>query len=1348
MKPGKRGKATGPPRLGRAIIGATLLLRSDAFAPSDPLPQDDASPEAARGDRQAGAMPGTGFGAPGAAGKRAEAGKSTAATVKLEIPAPSQAPSPAKLPTVSEPRPDRQSATAAREQPETRLPGRRIAGPVGPIPARSSGKSPANVQRRVRARLPAEAPARVPAYAAEPARSPQPGVSVQPEISAPPEAAMGPTGATAATPPAMPEPVFGAGAQPPAPATFPARTPALLPPEQAPAPQLAPDPPPHDPLPSPAYGGDGEAAGVQVPPVSVGTSPSGPVLQIVDKPEAAPAPPASAAELVPIGSSAAPIQPDAQPDAEPGATPDTTPEVTPGAAPDAAGAALPESTLPDVGFGTRAAPQPPGPGPAAVGLNVAAPEAANDNAGVAGTSLPEPAFGASAERPAPARAPVRLAVAELPPQPEGMPKPDFGTAAPSPATQPSVGLVPSRGATAAPLTGSVPAPSASGMPLPGQAERAGYADTSPRMPGDPAPSFSIDDELILQLQTVHGELADTITAYGTRSAVYLPLGAVARFLDLAISVSDEGHYASGWFIDESQTMSINLRQGTLVVKGQELALHKGDAAAFEGELYLRAERFADLFPLSVTVDLRAQTVTVKTRVPFPFEQRFARDEERARLAGGAGRGPRRFPREETPWQALSFPLADVELRGVSDSTYGHRAEGDIRVAGDLAFMTARVFASATSRDGLTGARIQLGRRDPDGGLIGPFDATEFQIGDVTTAAMPLGLRGIGGRGAFLTNAPLERASVFETIDLRGELPEGYEVELYRNNVLVGSTRTPVNGQYEFLKTSVDYGLNIFRLVYFGPQGQRREEVRRVSVGDGRLSKGEFVYTVGGAQKDVNVFDVHGPGFTRGLDHGTWRGTALMEYGLSRELTAALGGAWYESRFGKQWLATAGLRTGIGGTALKLDLGYISSGGKAVQAGLGGRLGGATYTLTHAEYSGGFTDEVRSFSADPLRRATELNVNAAIKLRGGDQPLLLPLYGQLRRIAFADGRKQTDATLRGSLPLSSLMFSNTLSFAGTSTPGSGSTSQLRGIFDLATLNGSRLQLRAGIDYGVLPRLRLEGGTIEANYALDERTLVRASVGHTLVDSHTSFGLSAVRRFGKFNVAFDGSYGVPDRTYSAALRLGFSFGRNPLNGRVFFAEPGLAGGGAIAARAYRDSNGNRLFDQGEEAIPAVDFFAGSRHGKSDAQGVVLLGDLGDGNRASMTVERESLPDISLAPVTDGIEVVPRAGRVHVTGFPVQELSEIDGTAYFSEGGSLGREVSGLRLLLADGEGKPVARARTEGDGTFFFEQVPPGTYAIQIDANQAASLKIHLSEPITVTIGAKAGYLKQVVKVSAD
>lgn len=1260
MKPGKGGSATGPPRLGAAIIGATLLLKGDVLTLRDEPQRGNKPPETLRGQTAAGALPVIGFGDPQSADGSAK-------------PRRHQPPAAARARRKAAP-PPRAEQFATRE----------------PVPKPSAFDGVAPAETRV-----AETPEAEPAQAR---------VSVPESEAANGDAKPGnpaPAEPSAATAPQLPEPAFGG--PPPAVVSGPDALEASVP--QSPA-ELG-------------------AAQLAAPPLFGPEAQSAPAAQPL--PELAVAVPGT----VPfVAAPAAGIE--AQTEAAPvmAVEPAHGPAET-----SAARVAMAVTPAPRLAHAAPAAPA----GTPLAQVPVADPEPVLTTS----TPLPVPAFGAAIPAP-PADAAI-LAVAPALDNADPLPAPAFGPRVRSldpakPVALAAAGALPSAGAASKSMTG--PSGAAPASPA------AGYTDTSPRVDAGRAPEFSTDDELILQLQTTRGEMSDTMIAYGTRSGVFLPLGALARFLDLAIVVSDGGHYASGWFIDESQTLAINLRQGTVNAGGTERGLARGEAAAFEGELYLRAEHIAQLLPLALDVDLRAQTITVRTRVPFPFEQRLARDAERARLEGRGARATKRWPREETPWRLLSFPMLDAELRGVSDQTYGTRAEGDLRIAGDLAMMTARAFVEASSDEGLIGARIELGRRDPDSRLLGPLRASEFQFGDVTTLALPLGLRGTSGRGAFITNAPLERASVFDTIDLDGDLPGGYEVELYRNNILIGSSRTPLNGQYRFLNVAVDYGLNVFRLVFYGPQGQRREEVRRVSVGDGRLSPGEFIYTLGAAQKEVNVFDVRRRGFTPGLDYGAWRTTALLEYGLTRQLTMALGGAWFESRFGRQWQAIGGVRTGIADTAVKLDLGYQSGGGKAAELGVGGKISGLGYTLTHGEYRGGFIDEQRSFSGDLLRRSSELNVNAALKLGGGERALVVPLIGQLRRAEFANGRKETEASLRASLPFSQFLLSNNVGYVSTSSPGFGTTTQLRGSFDLATLSGSRVHFRAGVDYGILPRLRLEGATFEADYALDPRTLVRASLSHTLTDSQTSFGLSAIRRFGYFSLALDAGYGFPARNYNAALRLGFSLGRNPLSGRLIVTEPGLATGGAVAARAFRDSNANRAFDAGETVLPDVGFAAGSSNARTDAQGIAFLGKLSDGSRATVTLDRDTLPDIALAAVSEGVEVVPRAGRVHVTNYAVQELSDIEGTAYFAQDGTLGREVSGLQLLLVDGQGKALARARTEGDGSFFFEQVAPGTYAIAIDPNQAASLKIHLADAINVTIGPKSAWLKQVVKVSAD
>ena len=1143
--------------------------------------------------------------------------------------------------------------------------------------------------------------------------------------------------------------------------TLPAATPAPVPPAAAPATVPPPEPPQvaADPLPAPTFGPP--AAPTPTPPVAEPAAapavaePAVPIPEPVfaKAPEAQPAPATSPA---PVEPAPAPTRPDAAPrtvEAAPTPVPQAphpalaaaqapTPSATAASPP--AKPAAPEQAAP---------PPPPTEPPAPVKL---------------AETMPRPAFGtgqplsaASVPQPPPKTPPPKTLRPEpAPPKaapPKAEPAPTRLAYAPTslplatvaattaPAKPASRSFAESRRALPEPAFGApaaVPKPALTASPL-----RANVTDQAGLGAASKVPVISEDDELILQIETAQGEMSDTIVAYGLRQGVYLPLGALTRFLDLPIAVSDDGHYASGWFLNEKRTVTLNLRDGTLVVAGRPVPLGKGDAVAYEGELYLKAERFSDLFPLDLKVDLRAQTIAVKTREPFPFEERMAREADRERLASRSNReGPARFPREETPWRALSLPVGETEMRALTDDDLGTRLEADLRLAGDIAFMTARAYASASTRDGLTAARLELGRRDPDGDLLGPLKATEFQLGDVATGALPIGLRGVSGRGAFVTNAPLEQASIFDSVDLRGDLLDGYEVELYRNNALIGSTRTPVNGQYAFLQVPVDFGLNVFRLVFYGPQGQRREVVRKISVGDGRLAPGQFIYSVGAAQKDMNLFGVRGPRFSPAPDFGAWRATAELGYGISRTVTATMGAATWDSGSKQHWLAAAGLRSGIGATALRLDLGLQDGGGTTVEVGLGGKFLGLNYSLNHAEYGGGAIDEVRAFTADPLRRASELNLNTTLHFGSGTNARVMPITSQVRRIEFADGRRQTDAALRTTLPLGGVLLSNTLDFSRVSAPTTPSSSRLIGNFDLATLSGSKMRYRASLGYDLAPTLNLQSVTIEADRRFGESTLVRGGVTHTLADHQTTLGLSAIRRIGPVNVAFDGSYGLPRRNFSLALRVGLSFGRNPLSGRAFIARPGLTSGGAAALTAFADANANGVRDPGEGPVEGVTFLSGTNESRTDAQGRAFIPALGDGARASIRVDSDSMPDIALAPSRPGFELVPRPGRIHTSVFAIVTLSDIEGTAYFrAESGT--RAVSRLQLRLLRPDGSLAARARSESDGFFLFERLPAGTYRLELDPQQAASLKIRLEGPVTLTLGGKSSVLRQSIYVKS-
>src|SRR6202008_155187 len=172
--------------------------------------------------------------------------------------------------------------------------------------------------------------------------------------------------------------------------------------------------------------------------------------------------------------------------------------------------------------------------------------------------------------------------------------------------------------------------------------------------------------------------------------------------------------------------------------------------------------------------------------------------------------------------------------------------------------------------------------DPAGKVAGPFGATRSSLGDTFTPTLTLGARSAAGRGGAITSEPLERASVFDRTDLRGELPLGYQVELYVNEVLRGSQLQPVQGRYEFLGVPLAYGLNTIRLVFYGPRGERREDVRRINVGGGELARGQTTYSFGAVQEGRNLLQVGRSADTSNdqAGEGKWRITAALAHGFT------------------------------------------------------------------------------------------------------------------------------------------------------------------------------------------------------------------------------------------------------------------------------------------------------------------------------------------------------------------------------------------------------------------------------------------------------------------------------------
>lgn len=156
------------------------------------------------------------------------------------------------------------------------------------------------------------------------------------------------------------------------------------------------------------------------------------------------------------------------------------------------------------------------------------------------------------------------------------------------------------------LLAAVPAPVRADAADPPVATRQGLAPSALQQ----GELFTPDDLLLFEVEAEGRLVSDALPAYSAPSGVYLPLGELARMLELAIVVDPSRARADGWVLREERTFRLDLAAGTAEAGGRELRLAPEDAALAQGEIYVRAALLEELLPLRLKADARSLMLEV------------------------------------------------------------------------------------------------------------------------------------------------------------------------------------------------------------------------------------------------------------------------------------------------------------------------------------------------------------------------------------------------------------------------------------------------------------------------------------------------------------------------------------------------------------------------------------------------------------------------------------------------------------------------------------------------------------------------------------------------------------------
>jgi len=741
------------------------------------------------------------------------------------------------------------------------------------------------------------------------------------------------------------------------------------------------------------------------------------------------------------------------------------------------------------------------------------------------------------------------------------------------------------------------------------------------------------------------------------------------------------------------------------------------------------------FGATFTADTNNALLVVKSDRKLPPE---AAAERRARAA--TARPATTFDLASLPQSRISFrgikpPALDVvaSIGVLRDRVSGNRldAQYELYAAGEVGPVAYNARLSS-DRSGVPATlRVQAYRTDPKGGLLGPLKATTVAAGDVQGLSTPLVSVSSAGRGAMVTNRPVERSDRFDRIDLRGELPRGWDAELYRNGQLIAFAQDRTDGRYEFLDVALQYGQNRFEVVLYGPQGQIRRDVKSVPVGFDSIPPRQTFYWAGINEDGRDLINLGGaPSFGR----GGWRGTFGLERGLDAKTSvAAFAHSIVIDGRARQNYLEASIRRALGSALIEGSASATLGGGYALRAQAIGEIRQTRYTIETIWANGFRSDRVQE-------GVTGLHSITFDQLLGSGRSTI-PVSISARMTTRSTGTDTLDLTSRVSANVGRVSLTGEVRWRddfvkfGPDPPGVIEAGLL------ANARVGRVRLRGEARFRVSPETRFDSATLVGEWAAgkardvydDSNASWRAEIGYDRALGRGRVGMGYVRRFDRLALTASAE-AASDGSVAAGLNVSFSLGPDPRRGGIRMTSEKLASRGTALVRVYRDLNANGRHDFAEPWEKDVAVTAGRVpvNTPTNARGEALVDGLEPFQPVLIGIDSGSLPDPMIQPSLPGMVVIPRPGVVAVIELPLVGAGDIDGTLVRAGGGS----IEGVDLELLDAEQRVVARTRTDFDGFFLFDRVAYGRYSVRIAQLSADAVKLSPVLAGTAVVGDKA------------
>ncbi len=813
-----------------------------------------------------------------------------------------------------------------------------------------------------------------------------------------------------------------------------------------------------------------------------------------------------------------------------------------------------------------------------------------------------------------------------------------------------------------------------------------------------------DDSLLLDVRSGQWRVGDGVRGYQTDTGVCVDLADVIIALDLPVRLDKKSRRATGWLFDEQRTITLDRDQNIVQIMNKTQRLTDGAVRDTPEGWCVATTSLADWFGVAIVPDLTNSVLLLKSDKKLPFELAEERKGRAGKIRPEVQFDLSSLPQSKEPYRFWRTPSVDVvasmgarkdKLRGATfDARYEIYASGE--AAG--ASFDARL---SSDRSGVPETlRLHAYRTDPQGKLLGPLNATHFGLGDVSSESTSLGISNSAGRGAFVTNRPTERPENFDRTSFRGELPDGWDAELYRNDQLIGYVQSRGDGRYEFLDIPLLFGQNRMEVVLYGPQGQTRRDVRMIPVGLDLIPPRETYYWAGILESGRDLIGISS---RQPATNGGIRGGFGVERGLNARTSIAMSYSSLMHDRQRRHFLEAAVRRSLGPALAEFTAASDLSGGYAARLQSLGQFGNTRFSAEAAIFQGGYQSERYEQN---LKRLFAMSIDQSVNIGKTSIPLRLDAE---QRMSIG-GRKSRKASVVTSFNISKLGISTGIIWQqqkqafGSDPPG-----DLEATMRLSGRIGS-VRLRGETKYALTNNAGFRESTLTAEWRASEKAEWRADFGYDAQSKRGRLAIGHTRKFNKF--ALTGQIeSATDGSVAAGLNLAFSIGPDPRGGFRVVSDK-LASMGQAMAIVYHDENGDGIRQADEPVEENVEITAGlsGQGAPTDKHGMSFVDNLQPFKPIMIGIDASTLGDPFVQPALPGVVITPRPGFAQIVELPLVSAGEISGTLQREDG----KMLSGVDIELIDKNGLTLKVTRSEYDGYFLFEGVPYGRYSLRVNA----------------------------------